>query len=658
MKRLSLLAIALGFSYGISAQCTLSGLNSFYCSEDSVSTLTASCNGTPTILGPGIVNGNEFDPSQAGTGEIEIYVLDGGPTYTIDTFQNFTDTIGPPSSATTVSLSDDAVANNLPIGFTFTFFANTYTTFNIASNGFIFFGSGSNNGCCSGQNIPSASAPNNLVAHAWEDLYPPGGGTISYYTVGTAPNRILVVDFDDVDHYCCTNYFPVFQQIHLHEGCGLIEIHTISQPFSSCCSTMGIENSNGTSAYAVTGRNSSGWTASNEMVSFTPTCGDTFYTYVSGGPDITFDIDTMDCFGDTDGEITAIASGTSPFTYDWSTGATTATITNLSNGTYTVTAADSAGCESVTEVEMESPDPLGAVLEVEDNDCEGGMAGEGTVIGTGGIPPYSYAWSNGASGATATGLATGNYSVSMTDANGCSTVLGIDVGFVNADPVVDLGDDKIICPGQSVVLLAPAGFNSYEWSDASTGTSIVVTSAGTYALTVSSSEGCEGSDTVEVVDVNPDQVDLGPDTSGLATIYVDAGSQYNSYLWNTGSTSSTLAITISGTYTVTVIDSNGCVTTDEVKVKIWPVGIQEMSVNGLMVYPNPATEFVTVRSDEYKDNVSIRVTDIMGREVINQSMNMNAGQEIKLNVSTLAPGNYTLIIGNDAFKEERVIQIQ
>lgn len=657
MKKLSLLALALGFYFGAGAQCSLSGLQSFYCSEDAPSTLSATCNGTPTILGPG-VSGSTFDPSQAGSGAIEIYVLDGGATYTIDQSGSF-DTIGPPSNATTVSLSDDAVATSLPIGFTFRFFEDQYTTFGISSNGFVFFGSNSDNGCCSGDYMPSTGTPNNVIAFAWEDLDPNGGndGTISYWTHGTAPNRRCIIDFDAVPHYPGTGNF-VTSQVHLFEGCGRIEIHTTSMPSDGGSHTMGIENSNGSTAFPVSGRNSSSWTISNDFVAFLPNCGDTFTTYVSAGPDIVFAIDTMDCFGDTDGEIVANATGFSPFTYAWSTSGTTNTISNLSNGTYTLTATDSAGCVGVHEVEMLSPDPLGALPDIVDNDCEGGLAGEVHIVGIGGTPPFSYAWSNGGTGASQTGLAVGNYTVSMTDANGCTTNLGVDVDFVNADPQIDLGDDKTICPGQTVVLLADVGYPAYEWSDGSTTNSLVVNQAGTYAVTATSSEGCDAADTIVVLDVLPDQVDLGANMEGLGPIFIGAGAQYTSYLWNTGSTSQTLAITISGTYSITVVDTNGCNSMDEVTVKIWPTGVQAPSTNGLMVYPNPATEFVTVKADQVRDNVTVRITDMTGREVMNQVVTLHTGEEVNMNVSDLSPGNYMLILSNDAFKEERIIQIQ
>ncbi|HIA37882.1 MAG TPA: T9SS type B sorting domain-containing protein [Flavobacteriales bacterium] len=169
-------------------------------------------------------------------------------------------------SGTSVSLGDDAMSPNLSIGFDFYFFCSYYDMFYISSNGFISFSSGSN-GCCSGQVIPNAGMPNNLIAYAWEDLSPQLG-TVEYFTTGASPNRILVVNFIDIPHYGGGNLITA--QILLYESTNVIEIHTLNMPSDGGAHTMGIENSNGTMAFAVMGRNSSNWSASNECMKFTP----------------------------------------------------------------------------------------------------------------------------------------------------------------------------------------------------------------------------------------------------------------------------------------------------------------------------------------------------------------------------------------------------
>ncbi len=178
------------------------------------------------------------------------------------------------ATAAVVALSDDSVSADLPVGFNFNFYGNVYTTFRISSNGFLGFGGLTANGCCTGQNIPNASAPNNLIAFAWEDLDPGNGGqpainVVRYETVGTAPNQILVVEFFNVDHWTSGNL--VTTHIQMYEGSNLIEIHTTAMPSDGGSHTQGVENIDGTMAVAVPGRNSVSWSAFNDYVAFIPT---------------------------------------------------------------------------------------------------------------------------------------------------------------------------------------------------------------------------------------------------------------------------------------------------------------------------------------------------------------------------------------------------
>lgn len=168
-----------------------------------------------------------------------------------------------PIGGTLVSLGDDQVSGAQPIGFSFDFFGNTYTNFHIGSNGFITFSTNTSSGCCSGQNLPTAGFPNDLIALFWEDLDPGNGGQpaineIRFQTVGTAPNRTLVVEYDAVDHYPSGD--NVTGQIHLHEGTNCIEMHVETQPATCCNHTLGIENANGTIGYSPVGYNAASWT--------------------------------------------------------------------------------------------------------------------------------------------------------------------------------------------------------------------------------------------------------------------------------------------------------------------------------------------------------------------------------------------------------------
>lgn len=172
------------------------------------------------------------------------------------------------SVGTSLFLSDDQVSGGIAIGFPFNFFCVDYTTAYVSSNGFLTFNGASGSGCCSGQLIPDATDPNNLIAAVWDDLYPPGAGSVHTQTIGAAPNRRFVLTYNGIPT-CCGSTPEVTSQIILYETTNIIEVHTTSVTNANP-GTMGIENSNGTTAFVVAGRNSSAWTASNEAWRFSP----------------------------------------------------------------------------------------------------------------------------------------------------------------------------------------------------------------------------------------------------------------------------------------------------------------------------------------------------------------------------------------------------
>ena len=134
----------------------------------------------------------------------------------------------------------------------------------------------------------------------------------------------------------------------------------------------------------------------------------------------------VSCNGGNDGAATATTDGGSgPFTYAWNTGATSASISGLSAGVYSVTVSDGADCNIISSVTVAQPGALN--LTVQTTDAAGGNNGAVNLSVAGGTPGYSYAWSNGATTQDISGLAPGNYSVVVTDANGCTAAISATV---------------------------------------------------------------------------------------------------------------------------------------------------------------------------------------------------------------------------------------
>jgi hypothetical protein len=168
-----------------------------------------------------------------------------------------------------LTLGDDQVSGSIPIGFDFDFFCNTYSSLFICSNGWLSF-TQPNTNALTGAAIPSIFTPNDIIAFAWDDLNPNQGGSISYGTVGLAPNRRFVVTFSQVPHCCSSNNPRVSVQVVLHEGTGVIDIHNIDANNGGTTWVQGIENANGTAGYAVPNRNRTIWSAFQDSWRFAP----------------------------------------------------------------------------------------------------------------------------------------------------------------------------------------------------------------------------------------------------------------------------------------------------------------------------------------------------------------------------------------------------
>lgn len=134
------------------------------------------------------------------------------------------------------------------------------------------------------------------------------------------------------------------------------------------------------------------------------------------------------CKGTTKGRIRITATmGTGPFTYEWSTGSIAQEISNLDPGNYTVTVTDVYGCENNTQFIINDKDKLTTKFRLEEANCGGSADGMIIANALGGTPPYSFMWSNGETTTTINGLGIGEYTLSLTDADGCFVEVALDL---------------------------------------------------------------------------------------------------------------------------------------------------------------------------------------------------------------------------------------
>src|SRR5262249_59713254 len=116
-----------------------------------------------------------------------------------------------------VGRGEGEVRGPLPLGFTFNFFGTSSTTLNLSSNGFLNFTGDFNSGCCSGQPLPTPGSPDGIIAGWWDDLYPPGGGSVTYQTLGAPGSRTFIAEFKNVPAFGGPGALSTFE-FKLFEG--------------------------------------------------------------------------------------------------------------------------------------------------------------------------------------------------------------------------------------------------------------------------------------------------------------------------------------------------------------------------------------------------------------------------------------------------------
>lgn len=261
------------------------------------------------------------------------------------------------------------------------------------------------------------------------------------------------------------------------------------------------------------------------------------------------------------GQSTTFDAGPGFVGYSWSNGPTTQTITVSTSGTYHVTVTDANGCTNADTVILTvAPNPV-TNLGPDQNICQGSM----TLLNAG-AGFSSYLWQNAANSQTFQVTTTGTYHVLVTDANGCQDRDTVVV-TVNPNPVVNLGNDTLLCPNESLVLDAGAGYTNYAWSNFQVTQTVTVFSSNTYSVTVTDANGCQGTDAINI-SVGNVSVYLGPDVEICVgeVVRLDPGPGYSSIVWQDGSVGRPYLTTTAGVYSVTVTGAGGCTATDTMQV--------------------------------------------------------------------------------------------
>ncbi len=265
-------------------------------------------------------------------------------------------------------------------------------------------------------------------------------------------------------------------------------------------------------------------------------------------------------------------AGAGHLNYLWSNGALTQKITVNQSGQYSVSVTALGGCTA----EATSPTITVFELPVVNINADGptSFCSGGSVTLDAGEGWTSVLWSNGLTTPEITVSEGGLYSVTATNANGCSDTDSINITvFDNPDPLVVADGPTSFCADSDVTLDVGDTFTSVLWSNGSTSNSISVNQSGVYTSIVTNANGCSATTSISVTVFNLPEPVITPDgpTTFCAdeSVTLDLGESFASILWSNGSTLNSININQSGIYSATVTNANGCSATTSISVTVF-----------------------------------------------------------------------------------------
>ena len=545
--------------------------------------------------------------------------------------------------------TDDVWSAQIGLPFNFCYYGQTYNTCRVGSNGAIKFGA------FAGGTHPwsfSASCPSTALTSAgdvfgvYHDMDPTIGsptGTVRWYLLGTAPCRIFVVSYDNMRHYNNANCPTVRStcMMVLYETTNVIDVYVQAKPlctnWNSGNAIIGIQNPAGTAGIAAPNRNTNPTWAVNtpEGWRFTPNgaanysvawfqgatqigTGNTINVCPTGSTTYTSVITYNRCDGTTVTESDQVAvsfsnlaaptvtptaescanynngsviinnpPGAGPYTVniagpttgsvvEANTAAATASFTNLPDGNYTFTVTGANGCTTNGTFTIGAGPVCCSVTAAGSNIlCNGSPTGSATATPTG-LAPYTYSWTGGQTSQTASGLAAGNYTVTMTDNSGCVATANVTITQPTAlngtlTPV------NVSCNGAcngSISVTASGGTPPYQYSinggAFQASNSFTALCNGTYAVTIRDANNCTvvlNQNITQPAILNLTQGSITPAicgaNNGSVTVVPAGGTAPYTYTIDGGASqaSATFNGLAAGVHNVVVTDNRGCTRT-------------------------------------------------------------------------------------------------
>ncbi|MCI5055116.1 MAG: T9SS type A sorting domain-containing protein, partial [Flavobacteriales bacterium] len=368
-------------------------------------------------------------------------------------------------------------------------------------------------------------------------------------------------------------------------------------------------------------------------------------------------------FGANDGAISvSVSNGIAPYTYSWSNGASSSSLSNLAPGSYILTVMDSVGCMVIDTFDVLpflcKQMSIDSVLIINSTGPTG-TNGSIHLIVSGTPGPFSYLWSNGQTGSSLTNVAAGNYCVTITDDSvGCiiDTCYSVGQDSCNMSLTSQVNHESGPSANDGSIILTPVGGTapySYSWSpnvfNNSSGANNLT--PGVYSYTITDDAGCQaiGYDTInDFCDLSVTGIaypTIPNQSNGWIDITVSGGAAPYVYTWSPGGqTTEDISGLDIGNYNVQVRDSNGCVVNALFGVEASPLSIEELgTVDRFNVYPNPTSDMINVRllSSTGKGIYKINIRNMLG-ELLFSDIRYISNEAMTFDISLLQSGLYLM----------------
>jgi gliding motility-associated-like protein len=365
--------------------------------------------------------------------------------------------------------------------------------------------------------------------------------------------------------------------------------------------------------------------------------------------DLVINIDTIikpSCFGYSDGAVNlSVSGGNGNYTYSWTNGASTQDLTGLSAGLYIVQVNDANGCSASIAVNVGQHTPLSLSTTTIPSSCPGACDGEIAAYASGGTGNLSYAWNNGSTSATISGICAATYTLTITDQNNCTaSTTSIVSQPTFPDFVYEVNPTS--CAGNDGTIIINNSNPSSTYTITSTqgtvaGNTILNLSPGLVNITITQANGCSFATPITITDSCICTISLGYEimpitcfdaADAVVTLFSSGGNNTVLYSINQQPTSANNVYSglDAGNYTFTAIDSNGCSASQSVTI---------LEPQALFAYVNP------IELNCFNDTTgAIEIFAVGGSNPYSYSINNGSSWTSNNVFDSLIAGNYTIIV--------------